>query len=459
MTCRKRANGQERPRIGTTSERLRKMQPLNQSAVLRGRCSQNRKDDEMNQNQQAQQQTKAPQSAQQPQQQPTSTEQPPKTFTTIDGKTLMSQQFEPLQFSVDRILPHGLFILAGSPKVGKSWLALDICQAVATGGSLWEFTAQQGTALYLALEDNHNRLQGRLSKFGAGAVGVDVNADVGTGVGADAETNATDTTTHDISALHMTTTSFGIHDGLLEQAHNFLAAHPETNIIVIDTLEHIRNGGMDKTLYSYDYQDMCKLREITNKHKLTLLLVHHTRKMHDSDPLNTISGSTGLIGAVDGVFVLEKNKRTENAARLTIANRDTEGFCFKLKFDTDTCRWSFMGHDTGDGDGGSDDDFAIMIDDFLADADVWSGTSTELCTELKKMYDGLELNPSTLGKRLRASLDFFKIEMGIVVDFDRSSQKKKIHLSRLAVEPSPPKEENQFEQISLDPMEPPHLPE
>ena len=189
---------------------------------------------------------------------------------------------------------------------------------------------------------------------------------------------------------------------------------------------------MDKTLYSYDYQDMCKLRDITNKHKLTLLLVHHTRKMHDSDPLNTISGSTGLIGAVDGVLVLEKAKRTENSARLTIANRDTEGFCFKLKFDSDTCRWNFMGNDTGDSDGCSDDDFAIMLDDFLADN--WSGTSTELCTELKKMYDGMELNPSALGKRLRASVDFFKNEMGIVVSFDRNSQKKKIHLSRIVAE-------------------------
>ena len=74
-----------------------------------------------------------------------------KILSTLDGNTLMAQEFEPLRFSVERILPHGLFILAGSPKIGKSWLSLDLCQAVATGGKLWEFQAVQGDVLYLAL--------------------------------------------------------------------------------------------------------------------------------------------------------------------------------------------------------------------------------------------------------------------------------------------------------------------
>ena len=65
----------------------------------------------------------------------------PKTFITLDGNTLMTQAFEPLRFSVEKILPHGLFILAGSPKIGKSWMSLDLCQAVATGGKLWDFNA------------------------------------------------------------------------------------------------------------------------------------------------------------------------------------------------------------------------------------------------------------------------------------------------------------------------------
>ena len=325
----------------------------------------------------------------------------PRELFTLDGNTLMEQEFEPLQFAVEKILPHGLFILAGSPKVGKSWLALDLCQAVATGGKLWDYSATPGDVLYLALEDNFNRLQNRLKR-----------------VGVDGENAAN---------LHMAVTSHGIHDGLIAQIHDFVARFPDTNLVVIDTLEHIRNGASDKSMYAYDYNDMNRLREITNKHKLTLLLVHHTRKASDPDPLNTISGSTGLVGAVDGVFVLDKASRIDNAARLTIANRDTEGFCFELRLDKNTCRWEFMGNYSGEDD--SDEDLAILLDDFLSDE--WSGTATELCSELKKLDDGADFNPATLTKQLKSQADLLKREFGIEVKFERTHSNKIISLKRL----------------------------
>ena len=79
----------------------------------------------------------------------------PKTFNIIDGNTLIAQEYEPLQYAVEKILPHGLFILAGSGKIGKSWLSLDLCVNVAAGGMLWDFSSEQGDVLYLALEDNY----------------------------------------------------------------------------------------------------------------------------------------------------------------------------------------------------------------------------------------------------------------------------------------------------------------
>jgi hypothetical protein len=248
----------------------------------------------------------------------------PKIFNTIDGNSLMVQEYEPLGFSIEKILPHGIFVFAGSPKVGKSWLTLDMCQAISTGGKLWEFPTTQGEVLYLALEDRFSRLQGRLKKMKADNL--------------------------DISRLHLTTAAFGMTSGLFEAVHHFLTAYPNTNFIAIDTLERIRDGGKDRDIYSCDYSDMTKLREITDKHNLTLLLVHHTRKMYDPDPLNTVSGSTGLIGAVDGAYVLVKDKRTGSKAKLIISNRDTESFCFELRFDPDNCRWDFMGNSTEDGD-------------------------------------------------------------------------------------------------------------
>jgi len=329
------------------------------------------------------------------------TKSEPKVFNTIDGNSLIAQKYEPLQFSIDKILPHGIFIFAGSPKVGKSWLTLDMCQAVSTGGKLWDFAATQGDVLYLALEDKFNRLQGRLLQMKAENL--------------------------DISRLHLTTASFGMQNGLFEQVHNFIAAHPKTNFIAIDTLERIRDSGRDRDIYSCDYSDMNKLREITDKHQLTLLLVHHTRKMFDSDPLNTISGSTGLIGAVDGAFVLAKDNRTGNKAKLTISNRDTESFCFELRFEAETCRWDFIGHSTEGGD--KEDTFCILLNDFLQDE--WRGTATELCKELKSLDSNFSLVASTLGKQLFASSRLLEKDYSIVFDHDRSSKIKQIFLRRV----------------------------
>jgi len=136
---------------------------------------------------------------------------------TIDGNTLMAMDFEPLQFTTEKILPHGLFILAGSPKIGKSWLALDLCRAVATGGKLWDFTAQQGDVLYFALEDRHRRVQDRLKKIQAENI--------------------------NLAHLHTNLTAAGLHNGLLDEVNDFISCYPRTNLIIIDTFEHIRNGG------------------------------------------------------------------------------------------------------------------------------------------------------------------------------------------------------------------------
>jgi hypothetical protein len=179
--------------------------------------------------------------------------------------------------------------------------------------------------------------------------------------------------------------------------------------------------------YSCDYSDMSKLREITDKHKLTLLLVHHTRKMYDPDPLNTVSGSTGLIGAVDGAFVLVKSKRTGSKAKLIISNRDTESFSFELRFDPDTCLWDFIGNSTEDGE--DEDAFCFSLNEFLQDE--WSGTATELCNELKKRDPNFPFIPSTLGKQLNASIGALKKDYGIIYDRDRSNKTKQIFLRRV----------------------------
>ena len=322
---------------------------------------------------------------------------------TITASTLMNTQFDPLHFSIEKLLPQGIFILAGSGKIGKSWLALDMCVAVASGGELWSYKAFNGDVLYLALEDTRPRLQNRLQLIQKENINTE--------------------------KLHLAISSLGISDGLIQQIKAFILANPSTKLIVIDTLERIRNTDQDKSMYACDYRDMTALREITNAHAVTLLLVHHTRKMYDPDPLNTLSGSTGLVGAVDGVWVLEKEKRIGDKGKLTIANRDPEGYCFSVIFDKENCRWNCLGstEDTADEEQNS---FCRIIDEFLKT--VWRGTATGLCEAMAKAGIELALSSAAITKMLNKNKDILRSEYGIVYSYDRKKSERIITLSKIA---------------------------
>ena len=149
---------------------------------------------------------------------------------TIDGETLMSQPLTPLNFVVDTLLSQGLHILAGSPKVGKSWLALWLAVTVAKGESIWGMGVKQGTTLYLCLEDSTLRIQNRLFE-----------------ITEDAPAN-----------VHFSTNSDTLGKGLEEQLCAFLVEHPDTVLVIIDTLQMIRGAGYDNT-YANDYRDLSEL--------------------------------------------------------------------------------------------------------------------------------------------------------------------------------------------------------
>lgn len=80
----------------------------------------------------------------------------------IDGAALMSRPLRPPDFVVDSLLSQGLHILAGSPKVGKSWLVLWLAVMVAKGEPVWDMATRQSHTLYLCLEDSVLRIQNRL---------------------------------------------------------------------------------------------------------------------------------------------------------------------------------------------------------------------------------------------------------------------------------------------------------
>ena len=213
---------------------------------------------------------------------------------TINAEDLQNRTYEPTHFLVDELIPEGLHILAGAPKIGKSWLALWLCLCVAQGQTLWNFTTTQGEVLYLSLEDSFQRIQTRLF----------------------------DLTEDAPPTLHFAIMADTLKHGLEQQIEQFLVEHPATKLVVIDTLQRVRGTGSDSNLYANDYQDIGLLKKLADKRHIAILPIHHLRKLHDDDPMNMISGSTGLSGAEDSTFVLQKSSRLANIASLHCTGRD-----------------------------------------------------------------------------------------------------------------------------------------
>jgi len=323
---------------------------------------------------------------------------------TISAKDLLTQPIEPICFTIDTILPAGLFILSGNSKIGKSFLCLDMSNSIANGSSFWNYPTTKGDVLYFALEDNNRRLQERLCK-------VSPVCDI------DSETD-----------IHFVTKAKVLSHGLKEQINDFLNVHPQTKLIVIDTLQYIRNNGNSSGTYSGDYRDMDTLREIISGHNLTMMLVTHNHKSDESDPVNRVYGSAGLTGAVDGIFVLEKKKRTGDKAILTIANRDTESFQFELRFDRSNCRWQFISSVGRDSD--EEDYLYELLNLLLDEAPVWHGTATELCISLSVLDPEFSISPIALSKILKARQDFLRTQHKIECRFTRNKTARLIELNR-----------------------------
>ena len=237
-----------------------------------------------------------------------------KKLETMTAEQLQSAPYSPVPFLVEELLPEGLHILAGAPKIGKSWLALWLCLCVSQGQPLWNFAVTQGEVLYLSLEDSFQRIQTRLF----------------------------DLTEDAPSTLHFAIMADTLKHGLEQQIEQFLMEHPTTKLVVIDTLQRVRGTGSDSNLYANDYQDIGLLKKLADKRHIAILLIHHLRKLHDDDPMNMISGSTGLSGAADSTFVLQKHSRLANIASLHCTGRDIPDRTLKLEFGEEDHIWKLL---------------------------------------------------------------------------------------------------------------------
>ena len=229
----------------------------------------------------------------------------PETFTAAD---LMAEELPEVRWIVPGILPEGVTLLAGKPKLGKSWMVLGLSLAVTTGGvALGTNSVERGEVLYLALEDSRRRLQKRL-----GLLLADRDAPAG---------------------LQLNLNWPRADDGGVGALDAWLDEHPDCRLVVIDTLAQ----------YDEDRDAVDPLGPVAAEHGTGILLVHHLRETESDDPLDMITGSVGLTGGVDGALVF-KRRRGKADAFLHVEGRDIETPTeLALKFNPDAATWTIAG--------------------------------------------------------------------------------------------------------------------
>ena len=173
----------------------------------------------------------------------------PDELETVSMMELYDTAYPPKLPIVEGLLYNGTYLFVGSPKIGKSFFMAQIGYHISKGLPLWGFSVRQGTVLYLALEDDYARLQKRLSQM----------------FGMEGSEN-----------FYFATKSKSLNDGLERQLVTFVAEHKDARLIIIDTLQKVREVGGDKFSYASDYEIVTKLKAFSDKYGICFLVVHHT---------------------------------------------------------------------------------------------------------------------------------------------------------------------------------------
>lgn len=241
----------------------------------------------------------------------------------LSATELMEREFEPIRWTVPGLIPEGLILLAGKPKVGKSWLALHLCHAVAfeTGGyALGQIEVEPGKAVYYGLEDSERRLQERLKGISCG-LPIPGN-------------------------LFISNHLERLDAGGLEEIEAFLEDNLETRLVVIDTLARVKPRSRRNTdAYETDTEIMGGLQTLAMRRGITVLVVHHMRKnVKDADDVfDGVLGSTGLTGTADATVLVQRGRQSKEVV-MHITGRDVEEQQLSVRFDlSDRVPFNLMG--------------------------------------------------------------------------------------------------------------------
>lgn len=238
---------------------------------------------------------------------------------SIAASDLQTTKIDPPEWLIPDVLPQGLAILCASSKVGKSWMAMQMCLAISRGKEFLDYASNQAGCLYLALEDGIFRLKDRLNKVLDGGKAP--------------------------SNFYLSIKANGLDGGLIKQLDEEFEEHPDIKLIIIDTLQKVRGSAKkDEIAYATDYRELGALKEYADNKRICIFLIHHLRKMADeNDVFNMISGSNGIMGVCDTIFIIYKKKRQDENAVLFMTGRDIRQQDVVVHFDETKYRWEMVG--------------------------------------------------------------------------------------------------------------------
>ena len=326
----------------------------------------------------------------------------PSYMKTVTMQELYQDIYSKKPPVIEGLLYQGAYLFVGSPKIGKSFFMAQLAYHVSTGTPLWDYPVKKGTVLYLALEDDYRRLQERMYRM----------------FGTDSTEN-----------LYFSVSSKPLGNGLTDQLSGFIREHPDTTLVIIDTLQKIREVDSDSYSYAKDYEIINQLKQFSDSWGICLLLVHHTRKQKSSDNFDMISGTNGLLGCADGAFMLYKETRTYNKATLEISGRDQQDQKVHLIRDEEKLCWNFEKAETELWKEPPEPLLECIANLVTEENPTWQGTATELIEKL-----GLDMKPNVVSLKLNVNAGRLMNDYSIRYTNKRNHSGRMIFFSLLSKE-------------------------
>ena len=322
----------------------------------------------------------------------------PGYLETKTMRQLYDQQFTPRSQTIKGLLYPGLYLFVGDPKIGKSFCMLQMAYKVSRGEPFLGFDVPSAApVLYLALEDTDERLQDRLFKM------------FGTKIA---------------DNLFFATRAGKLGENLLDQLNTFTSDHPDTRLIIIDTLQRARNENANPFNYSADYDVMERLKTFADEKQISMILVHHMRKQESCDKADMISGTNGLFGGADGAFLIYKKALSKDELIIEVKGRDQPPFSFNIARDPVTLVFSRVHDEPGIWEDTKDELLEKVASLVSPDHPEWVGTATKIIAEI-----GVKKKPNTLSYYLNVRSRQLFNDYRVKYEKGRTSQERAIRLT------------------------------